>query len=338
MDFGLTLYYHRDTGRVLYQTYYLKPLSPTYLGLHPQQMSYYTISQGKRKTPYTIADEPKVARVSQKKRRRKDEPPVEKRQARFKPSCPANIRERMERVLTQRFFLIERERSGEELREVFKVLGSTGNIYTVLIDKLPSCDCPDASKGNHCKHILFVYLKVLNLPLISTHWYQKALLTEELAEIFRSAPTNPTVLASKRVRDAFSKAEGKSTDPAPEVNNRRIPGADDDCPICYESMGGSVDVKKLTFCEQCGNALHTECFQQWARTRTPLTCVWCRANWVTAKPGDKGGSVNEEGYLNLGSVAGVSPVRDTTSYHRGYERGYYQPRSYYCGPYFPDGY
>jgi len=31
-----------------------------------------------------------------------------------------------------RFFLIARERSGEQLREVFKVLGSTGNVCAFL--------------------------------------------------------------------------------------------------------------------------------------------------------------------------------------------------------------
>lgn len=68
--------------------------------------------------------------------------------------------------------MIERERSPNELHETFKVLGSTGNVYSVRIDTLPSCDCtlfisglvslcplprcsgPDALKGNHCKHIV----------------------------------------------------------------------------------------------------------------------------------------------------------------------------------------
>jgi hypothetical protein len=31
-----------------------------------------------------------------------------------------------------------------------------------------------------------------------------------------------------------------------------------------ETMGG-VEPKKLTFCDECGNALHTECFQQCQR-------------------------------------------------------------------------
>jgi hypothetical protein len=40
-----------------------------------------------------------------------------------------------------RFFMVDRRRNGDELREEFSVLGSTGNVYTVVIDKKPSCNC-----------------------------------------------------------------------------------------------------------------------------------------------------------------------------------------------------
>lgn len=52
-----------------------------------------------------------------------------------------------------------------------------------------------------------------------------------------------------------------------------------------------------------------------------LTCVFCRAKWVLAGAGAAGGGGaaaggsrrTAEGYLNLGAVAGLSPVRDTSS-------------------------
>jgi hypothetical protein len=46
-----------------------------------------------------------------------------------------------------------------------------------------------------------------------------------------------------------------------------------------------------------------------------LTCVWCRAKWILPASGSgaASGSMTSEGYVNLGSVAGVSPVRDTSS-------------------------
>ena len=37
----------------------------------------------------------------------------------------------------------------------FDFIGSTGNLYKVTIGKEPSCDCPDACKGNQCKHICY---------------------------------------------------------------------------------------------------------------------------------------------------------------------------------------
>ena len=72
--------------------------------------------------------------------------------------------------------MIDRRRNDGELREEFSVLGSTGNVsdpttsfisrhltstqvYTVTIDRTPRCNCPDALKGNHCKHILFILIK-----------------------------------------------------------------------------------------------------------------------------------------------------------------------------------
>lgn len=70
--------------------------------------------------------------------------------------------------------MLDRQRDG--LKEAFTVLGSTGNVYTVTIDKLPGCNCPDASKGNHCKHLIFVFLKCLAVKEESGLHYQKCVL------------------------------------------------------------------------------------------------------------------------------------------------------------------
>ncbi|KAF8498353.1 hypothetical protein JB92DRAFT_2795532 [Gautieria morchelliformis] len=278
-------------------------------------------------------------------KRQKNDPSAEKRLARFKASCPKNIMERVDRVMTQRFFMIERNRSQGELREEFKVLGSTGNVYTVIIDKLPSCNCPDASKGNHCKHILFIFLKVLSVSMASMFYYQKALLSTELEAVFANAPAAPNSLSHARIQAAYAKAMGRLDESAElesvadkgDEGKMRIPEEGDNCPICYESMH-DVDIKTLSFCDVCNNALHTECFQQWARTARPLTCVWCRAKWAVPQ-NDAGSSAGacvgtSEGYLNLGAVAGVSPVRDTSSYYNGPRRGQkgrgnFYRRSYY---------
>lgn len=166
----------------------------------------------------------------------------------------------------------------------------------------------------------------------------RALLTSELETIFASAPLAPNSVAHQRVREAYAQATGKAPATTQGASTKkRIPGPDDDCPICYDGMHG-VNEKSLVFCEDCGNALHKECFQQCqsrlvfvrvfeflilftgqansAKNGQPLTCVWCRARWISpaAAAGTKNGAQRtNEGYLNLAGVSGVSPVRDTSS-------------------------
>jgi hypothetical protein len=81
----------------------------------------------------------------------------------------------------------------------------------------------------------------------------------------------------------------------------------------------------------CGNNIHKECFNQWAQSkkrehvevtcgtyhhRLNLTIVYCRAKWDDGKGISKGTeNESEEGYMNLAKLAGMSSVRDTSTYH-----------------------
>jgi len=161
-------------------------------------------------------------------------------------------------------------------------------------------------------------------PLCPANPFCRALLTSELEQIFTNAPPAPNSIAHAHIREAYARATGKIPTDAPAADagkkNRRIPGPDDDCPICYDGMHGVAETT-LIFCEECGNALHKECFQQWQRTAKSsgkeLTCVWCRAKWVLVGAG-AGTPVAKRtmggyGYLNLAGASGVSPVRDTST-------------------------
>jgi hypothetical protein len=64
------------------------------------------------------------------------------------------------------------------------VLGSTGNVYSVHVGDVVSCDCPDAAKGNVCKHRMFVLVRVLGAAQASPLVYQDALLPSERAQLF----------------------------------------------------------------------------------------------------------------------------------------------------------
>jgi hypothetical protein len=85
------------------------------------------MGSGKRKSDvlgYVPTAESSSAATPASKRTKKN-PDTEKRLARFKATCPKNITERVNRVMTQRFFMIERSRTEGEFQEEFKVLGST---------------------------------------------------------------------------------------------------------------------------------------------------------------------------------------------------------------------
>lgn len=51
-----------------------------------------------------------------------------------------------------------------------------------------------------------------------------------------------------------------------------------------------------------------------ARNGKSVTCVWCRAETTPAGGRQaQNGGYRSEGYLNLGSIAGCSPTRDTST-------------------------
>ena len=59
--------------------------------------------------------------------------------------------------------MISRRRveNGDIIEENVDIVGTTGNIYTVTVSYEPRCTCPDARKGNQCKHIIYVWYFLL---------------------------------------------------------------------------------------------------------------------------------------------------------------------------------
>ncbi|VUC35782.1 unnamed protein product [Clonostachys rosea] len=241
------------------------------------------------------------------------EPSPEKRLRRFRPQPPQSFSEILYRATSQRFFVLERTRAGTEdcPEEIVELTGSTGNIYTVSIGLVPRCDCPHAKKGNQCKHIIFVMKKVLNAPYHLV--YQLALVKSELIEIFKSAPPIST-----------SSSE-------PQDKNRK--SLDNDCPICFSEFDKSRP-KSIVWCRAaCGQNMHQECFQTWARTKVGRpTCPMCRSVWEedasTAKQVSRSQGRLSEGYVNVANQLGINGRRDTSTYSEWYFRPSYGRRSY----------
>jgi len=203
----------------------------------------------------------------------------------------------------------------------YAVLGSTGNVYKVQIASLVSCNCPDAARGNVCKHQLFVFLRVLRTPSSSELIYQRGLLSSEREQLFAAARRpKRSAVASASVREAYAEAVGSSPGKKARKSESAEPSApthrgdeDDECTICFEILGK----EKLKVCTSCRNAVHEACYIQWAQVQGSKTsCPTCREPWSAPakKSGARGRFGDFEGYLNLAEHAGLPLERDESSY------------------------
>ena len=237
----------------------------------------------------------------------------------------------------------------------FKCLGSTGNVYTVTIGMVPSCDCPDHLRSqDHCKHLIFILMRVLKVASTDPVLWQKALLQRELGDLLLVGSVSAegggggggaggdasTHLANEAVRKQYlqmqrpkkkqrseggnGEDDGASAAAAAEedepTTTRRPVEDEDECPICFEELKGAA-ADTLAWCEavpgqSCGKALHADCAIKWAKMRTPPTCAFCRTPWV--KPEAAASSSSSEGYVNLGQLQGLSTTRQY--YYGGYNR------------------
>ncbi|RYP89243.1 hypothetical protein DL769_000148 [Monosporascus sp. CRB-8-3] len=242
----------------------------------------------------------------------------EKRLRRFRPKPTQGFQVVYDRATSQRFYVLSRSRAGTDDQcpeETVEMTGSTGNIYHVHISQLPTCTCPHAMKGNQCKHMIYVMARVLRARFDLV--YQLALLPSELREIFSQAPPI-------EISDDHSAKERE------EDKNRKA--VDGDCPICFTPLDGPDDA---VYCRaQCGQNMHTECFEMWAATkrasaRDQVTCPMCRAPWQgddnIVKKLQNTGVIGDEGYVNVAGQLGISRVRDESTYYDGPRHG----RRYY---------
>jgi hypothetical protein len=231
----------------------------------------------------------------------------EKRLRRFRARAPQSFLEVKGRALTQRLTVLNRERCGtdEVPEEKIVMAGSTGNVYTQHICHVPTCDCPHAKKGNQCKHIVYIMLRVLRAP--ENVGYQLALTSQELRDLFKNAAPIPST-------DPAETAEASE-----DGNRKPIEG---ECPICYTDF--EPESESIVYCKAgCGNNVHKDCMQKWmAANSGKATCPYCRTKWAEEDVGAFGGNISlegaattEEGYVNVAGQLGLSGERDYSTYH-----------------------
>ncbi|KAL8522092.1 hypothetical protein ACS0TY_012298 [Phlomoides rotata] len=193
--------------------------------------------------------------------------------------------DRIIRAIRHRIRLLHRADS------LFYILGATGNVYTVNISASVTCTCPD--RATPCKHILFVFIRVLGVPLDDSCMWRRTLRPCQLLRLL-SLPTSREALAGAALRERFHQLYLQFRGVGSRRQDVVVEGGGA-CPVCLEDMGRE---EKVVACGTCKNVIHEECFLSWKRScrRRSATCVLCRARW--------NGGEDQEKYLNLSAYVG----------------------------------
>jgi hypothetical protein len=174
---------------------------------------------------------------------------------------------RKSRGLTQKLFLIETIDNS-----IFSIMGSTGNVYTVIIKDNPSCSCPDfATRHNRCKHIYFVLIRIMNVPDPESLTYS----LDELKIMCQNAPIiTENLCVSSEIKKKYDAVKGTSI-----KAEKNVKCMDDLCPICLDDLNNDEPCVHCKF--SCGRAVHEICFKMWSKQRGNL-CVYCQKQFNVA--------------------------------------------------------
>lgn len=147
----------------------------------------------------------------------------------------------------QRLYLLTADRHNDGGGgATFAVLGTTGNVYKVDFSLMPCCDCPDFQKGRGlCKHVLFIWLRVLRVPGMDPRIWQQALLTGELRAaiepLFAQKSRRLPCTADRGVRLAYAKVTGSVAETTIEADQgkdrrKRQTLDSEECTVCFEAV------------------------------------------------------------------------------------------------------
>lgn len=180
----------------------------------------------------------------------KSTPPKRRRTTASVPS--RRVRERIDRAKEHRLLLLSLK--VVERGEISAaVVGHTGNVYDVRIGSRVLCTCLDFVKARSaCKHLLFLFLRVFQLPDDDPRLWQRALLPQELSDLRKRLEKVPElaaeVQAPEHVVNACQKAEVLREE------------SGQPCPVCFDPV---TILGTSCCCAGCGRNLHAECLEQW---------------------------------------------------------------------------
>jgi len=175
--------------------------------------------------------------------------------------------------------------------EVRSSKGDTSYFICFNDQHRPTCTCPDhARTTQNCKHILFVLLRVVKLDRTLAADLELLISPRFSGTQMKKLSARIPVLHNGSSSDVQSMPSQASSSLLSAIHcvlaQRKQVSADDECAVCYEPMDtNNEEHDPIVWCKkQCGNNLHSACFDQWANSaisrNDPVTCPYCRAEWL----------------------------------------------------------
>jgi hypothetical protein len=200
---------------------------------------------------------------------------------------------RKQRGATQNIFLIETiiDDSNDNTERKYVVMGSTGNVYNVIIKDVPECTCPDyMTRGKRCKHIYFILIRVMK----STNEDQEEYSKDELHEMFNNIPqVMNNLIVDNKTKTTYEKLKqsNKLSKSKPETTTIDQKNTDDLCPVCLDDLDNGDDLDYCKF--SCGKPIHIVCYGMWTK-KHPMNCIFCKKSWIQKETASQ--------YVNLTTI------------------------------------
>lgn len=196
-------------------------------------------------------------------------------------------KKRYDKIFYEELYLLDKNYDKNNL--IFKISGSTKNLYTVTIyftNNTIFCDCPDAKSwakksGSICKHSCFVLFKVLkSFKPDETEFFNHLQFNKNEMDIIkknfdRLVITETNDFIDKELIEKYKNLTLGKKITKDDFAQIRVPNEDDYCIICFDEFDNTK--KNNIECPVCHNILHQKCMEKWIKMGKE-NCVYCRSD------------------------------------------------------------
>lgn len=179
--------------------------------------------------------------------------------------------QRKHRSLVQLFYLLKISR--KDKKWTIEIKGLTSNYTVTISSDILECSCPDyQQKGNFCKHLYFIILKVAGCyQIILDHniFNDKKLNIESFNKLDNCLVQKVIQYIDKDKDKNKSKTDQDDSDELSKKKRKIM----HDCLICLDEIINEEDDQE---CElQCHTHFHKSCLSKWLKINK--TCPHCRS-------------------------------------------------------------